>query len=600
MDIGSTFDTKEPQLKHLLERIETGKTQLPDFQRGWVWDDNHIRSLIASVSLSYPIGAVMMLEAGGDGVKFKPRPVESVIVDEHDSLEELILDGQQRLTSLYLSTKNKNPVNTTTEKHQKIDRFYYLDMEMCLNPLEDRFDAIISIPADRKIKSDFGRKIELDLSDLKNEFENKMFPLNTIFDLTQYYEWTNKFREHYQHSAEISKFLSEFEQKIFLPFQEYKVPVIKLTKETPKEAVCQVFENVNTGGVSLTVFELLTATFASDGFELRKDWEKKQDQLMKHDVLKSIDESSFLTAITLLTSYKKSLSVKSAVSCKRKDVLNLTLEDYKENAPNIVEGYIKAAKLLNREKIFSSKDLPYNTQLVPLSAICSFLGKQFEEDSIKRKLIKWFWCGVLGELYGGANETRYALDISGVLQWIQNESSQPNTIRDASFSPVRLLTLQTRLSAAYKGIMALLMKEGANDFISGDEIELTTYFGDSIDIHHIFPKKYCIDRNYKKDKWNSIINKAPLSYRTNRIIGGNKPSLYLNKIKTKNKIKNGILDGYLESHLIDPMQLRNDRFEKFVIERAKRIISVVEHAMGKAVVGKDSEETVNAFGSRLD
>ena len=67
----TTFDSTKASLNDLLREIKEGKIQLPDFQRGWVWDDNHIRSLIASLSLSYPIGAVMFLEAGG--VPFKPR-----------------------------------------------------------------------------------------------------------------------------------------------------------------------------------------------------------------------------------------------------------------------------------------------------------------------------------------------------------------------------------------------------------------------------------------------------------------------------------------------------------------------------------------------
>lgn len=74
--------------------------------------------------------------------------------------------------------------------------------------------------------------------------------------------------------------------EIWLPFQQYKVPVIRLTKETPKEAVCQVFEAVNTGGVSLSVFELLTATFASDNFHLRDDWETKKKTLYDIPALK--------------------------------------------------------------------------------------------------------------------------------------------------------------------------------------------------------------------------------------------------------------------------------------------------------------------------
>src|SRR5699024_5492571 len=155
----------------------------PDFQRGWVWDDNHIKSLLASITLAYPIGALMLLETGGDGVRFKPRPVEGVKNVLTADPEELILDGQQRLTSLYLSLISKEPVLTTTDKKEKIKRYYYLDMKKCLNPDIDRLEAIVSVPEDKKITSDFGRKVELDLSTRSLEFKNSMFPLNIIYDL---------------------------------------------------------------------------------------------------------------------------------------------------------------------------------------------------------------------------------------------------------------------------------------------------------------------------------------------------------------------------------------------------------------------------------
>ena len=594
--LNSTFDTKEPPLNEILSNIESGKTQLPDFQRGWVWDDNHIRALISSVSLAYPIGAIMILETGGEGVNFKPEPVKGVKNAENISPEELILDGQQRLTSLFLSLKSKNPVPTTTEKKQEIERFYYLDMKKCLDDEVDRYDAILSIPKNKKITSDFGRKVELDITTQELEFENEMFPLNVIFDLTSYYEWRIDYSAHYNHAPEKSKFLANFERNIFLIFQQYKVPVIKLTKETPKEAVCQVFEKVNTGGVSLTVFELVTATFAADNFRLRPDWEARKEFLNQEDVLTGIDESSFLTAITLLASYKKHDATGAAVGCKRKDVLRLTLEEYKDNVDEIIAGYMKAAKLLMREKVFSQRDLPYQTQLIPLSAICAYLQDRFEEDFVKQKIIRWYWCGVLGELYGGANETRFALDISGVLNWI-NGGNEPPTVRDAVFSPGRLLTLQTRLSAAYKGIMVLLMKAGSKDFISGDNIEFSNYFGDAIDIHHIFPKKYCSDMNYERQKWNSIVNKAPLSYRTNRILGGHEPSKYITTIE--NKVHSERLDNFFNSHLIAPALIRSDDFYPFFLDRAKKLLEIIENAMGKKVTGKDSDEVIASFGGSL-
>src|SRR5208337_954137 len=113
-----------------------------------------------------------------------------------------------------------------------------------------------------------------------------------------------------------------------LRLQQYKVPVIVLLRETPKEAVCQVFEKVNTGGVSLSVFELITATFAADNFRLREDWDKREERLHANNNLQGIDATTFLTTVTLLSTYRRHLEVGSTVSCKRKDVLKLSLEDY--------------------------------------------------------------------------------------------------------------------------------------------------------------------------------------------------------------------------------------------------------------------------------
>ncbi len=192
---GSTFRTDEPFLQGLLESIHKGAIQLPDFQRGWVWDDDHIRSLLASVSLSYPIGAVMLLETGGDGVRFKPRLMEGV--DLRGSLipEKLILDGQQRLTSLYLSLRSSKAVPTRTDKGQEIERVYFLDMKDCLDPESDRMDAVVSLPPEMVLTRDFGRQVELDVSTREKEFEHCLFPLKIAFDPAAYSEWKIGFQE---------------------------------------------------------------------------------------------------------------------------------------------------------------------------------------------------------------------------------------------------------------------------------------------------------------------------------------------------------------------------------------------------------------------
>lgn len=573
--------------------------QLPDFQRGWVWDDNRIRALIASVSLGYPVGALMTMETGGDAVSFSPRPFEGV--DASGKLPEfLVLDGQQRMTSLYLAMKSPKAVPTCDERKQKeLRRFYYLDMGKCLDVNTDRMDAVLSVPEERVITSDFGRVIDLDLRTPEQEYAAGLLPLNIIFNTSRYNSWERGYWEAFKSDNEKLELWFKFRTEVVETLQKYRIPVIRLRKETPKEAVCQVFENVNTGGVSLTVFELLTATYAADNYRLRDDWHKRKDSFKEIDrVLDGVDETSFLTAVTLLASYARNREKGTPVSCKKKDVLNLPLPEYREHADRLMEGYRSAAKFLHSQMIFDAGNLPYQTQLVPLPVICACLGERFNDHTIKQLLARWYWSGVLGELYGAANETRYALDIQNFMAWIDG-GDEPVTIRDATFDPVRLLSLQTRNSAAYKGVMALMMAVGSKDFISGDKIQQSNFFDERVDIHHIFPVHYCKEQALPQSHWNSIVNKAALTARTNQILGGKAPSIYLERLVKSNRVDATALDEHLQSHLINPSLLRSDDFYAFLADRASALLDLIEKAMGKKASGRDSEETIKTFGKAL-
>jgi hypothetical protein len=592
-----SFRTAEPALKDVLDNIAKGEIQLPDFQRGWVWDDSHIKSLIASLSLSYPIGAVMFLEAGG--VPFKPRLFEGVLLHPAPKPKFLVLDGQQRLTSMYLSLRSGSPVRTKTDKGAEIQRVYFFDMANCLDPSEDREEAIISVPASLQVTSVFGRKIDLDLSTPSLQYTHRMFPISIIFNTQGFMDWKMGYATHHNNAADAMMFLMRFEQEIWLRFQQYKIPAIELTQDTPREAVCQVFEKVNTGGVTLTVFELVTATFAAEEFNLREDWEARRKRLTaKHEVLYAVDGTTFLTAVTLLASYERHLQLQTAVSCKRADVLRLDLSDFKRLQDRVEVGFRKAAELLAEEKIFDTKNLPYTTQLIPLAAICARLSDKISLYGVKQKINQWYWCGVFGEQYGSANETRFAMDLPDVVQWVES-GPDPRTVRDASFAPTRLLSLQSRLAAAYKGLTALLMKYGSKDFISGTPVDLNTYFNNAIDIHHIFPRAWCESKILPREKWNSVVNKAPLAAGTNRFISGDAPSEYLARIQKNKQVTTANLDDFLTSHVIPVEVLRSDDFDTFILRRASALLGLIETATGKVVSGRDSEETLKAFGGVL-
>lgn len=128
-----SFDSTKKSLYEILKDVHSGKIQLPDFQRGWVWDDNRIKGIIASVAKSFPIGAVMLLETGNESIRFKTKTVEGVPDVNGAKPEMLILDGQQRITSLYQAIITNKAVNTRNAKGYEIKRWYYIDMLKAIN-----------------------------------------------------------------------------------------------------------------------------------------------------------------------------------------------------------------------------------------------------------------------------------------------------------------------------------------------------------------------------------------------------------------------------------------------------------------------------------
>jgi len=587
------FKSDNIDLSKILDEVENHNLQLPDFQRGWVWEDNRIRALLASLSMGYPIGAAMLLESGGD-FHFKCRNVEGS-GDEERVPTEMILDGQQRITSMFRAMRCKNPVETTNDQKKSIKRYYYLDIERALSSTTDRVDAIISVDENKQRRENIGRDIVLDFSSRELEFKNKVVPFNIMTDLNELNKWRDEYQTYYDYDRDTMIQYQKLTDEVLNNITTYKLPIIKVLKETPKEAVCQVFENVNQGGVPLTVFELLTATFAADNFDLRKDWSEIHERFKDKKILSSVDNTSFITAVTLLVSYEKG----GTVSCKRRDVLNLTKDEYEANRERLIAGYERMFKFLTEQCLFSEKDIPYGTQFIPLSVICTILDRELDNYSIKEKLSKWYWCGVFGELYGAANETRYAIDVPQVISWIREGGEMPRTINDCNFSSTRLLGLQTKNSAAYKGLMAIILSNESKDWISGTQMELQNYLDEDSDIHHVFPQDYCIKRGYDKQKWNSIINKTPLFASTNRYIGGVAPSSYIEKIEKKTKKDREDLRPFIESHLLNFDKLLSDDFDGFIIDRAKQLLNAIERVTGKPVPDRSSEETIEKYGQSL-
>lgn len=604
---GSTFQTNPIDLDKLLDDCHRGILQLPDFQRSWVWDEERIKSLIASISRAFPIGALMSLNTGGP-VNFKPRPVEGAPTEAKQAVpRSLLLDGQQRMTSLYQVTLRGKVVETVTPKNKKVKRWFYIDIKKALDPSIEREEAIVGVPEDRIVRRDFGRETVLDLSSAALEYASLMYPVSQVFDWDK---WQDGFDKHWrgdQNESTREEFRA-FKRQVLENFKYYRVPVIALDQSTSKEAVCVVFEKVNTGGKALDAFELVTAMYAASGHELRKDWYGDDGVKGRHrrlaetlrpaasdaGIVAAVSNTDFLQAISLFHTRDRRRAAEKAgkegkelpaVTGNRQALLNLPLEEYKRYEAQVERGFVQAAKFLHMLHIYRIFDLPYQSQIVPLAAILADIGDAWEHETNRAKLVRWYWNGVFGELYGSAVETRIARDFMEVPVWLKG-GPEPSTVSETLFRADRLKTMRMRLSAAYKGVNALLMKDGAQDFRSGQKFDHTIFFGENVDIHHIFPQDWCKKHGITPNVFDSIINKTPLSYRTNRLIGGVAPSEYIAKLEkgdhTTPPIDREKFDAFLTSHQIDPSLLRADNFDGFMVDRQKRLLALIEQATGKA------------------
>ena len=214
--------------------------------------------------------------------------------------------------------------------------------------------------------------------------------------------------------------------------------------------------------------------------------------------------------------------------------------------------------------------------MIPLGAVLTKLGERWLEPQIKSKLARWYWCGVLGELYGGAIETRIALDMQDLLMWIDSALAfEPSTVSGAGFQPNRLDTLRSRTSAAYRGLYVLLQREGSMDFFWKARMVDLDRDERKIDIHHIFPPKWCEDSGIAPKIFNAIVNKTAVSYKANRMIGGKAPSKYLTQIQEHAQVQadESTMNSILQSHLIAPVFFKADQFENFYQARKKATAS---------------------------
>ncbi len=575
------FTTPSYGLTDLFARIDRGDLQLPDFQRSYAWDVDRIRALIVSVLRGYPVGSLLALDTRGEPMRFRPRPVSGA-PDTGVDPGLLLLDGQQRLTSLYHCMRGDGAVDTVDFRSKRIRRTFWVDVGRAVETPLLPDEAVFAVDEHGEIRSHFGPALPGGVSDRESALAAGCVPVSALlgeaatdllFDLAV--ADGGRWRES----------VKAFHDRIVRPLSAYAVPMIRLNRETAQTGIGSIFAQANSAGLQMDVFELLTAVFASEDpdFRLRDDWAETERYLRDYPALDGVGRTEFLTAVSLLVTGRR-----GHAAGQRENILDLTLSDYRGAARELRITFREAAEFLSQRCILSSRQVPYTAQLIPLAVILALLADTPRSLASSRgwdRLNQWFWCGVLGELYGSAAVIhRAARDVDEVTAWIRCKTeTPPKTVGDASFAESRFFSVRED-SGVFQGIYALLMGRGARDWRTAQPFDRWTFDPLNPGFHHIFPLEWCRERAVDPVLADSVLNRTPMGKRTEVVLDGYAPSRYLLRVQSKSLMEDGEFDAVLATHELDPALLRESDIAAFLADRRDRLVRVVEHAMGKPVI----------------
>jgi hypothetical protein len=555
-------DTNPRALKELLAEIHNRSAVLPDFQRDFVWEPGATQELIVSIANNYPAGSILRVR---DAKRvFAAREFEGAPVLAGAKHTFLVLDGQQRLTSLYQAFYGVG-------EHR-----YYLDLAK-LSDGSDFEEAIFHERAttkSAKARESFAlqaKELLLPLSVLKGGAGGF---LHWILQVTNPMPPEERTR--------MLDALTRLNDNWIKTIDDYHFPVVTLSDQTEPDALCTIFETLNRTGVKLSVFELLTARFWPQNIKLRALWEKA---VTDHPVIADfeVDPYYILQGISLVS--------RKAPSCKRSDVLNMAASDITEWWNRVVLGLATGLEILRDDcKVMLPKWLPYQTMLPPLAAVLARAGspKTAEAGAQREKIKRWFWCSVFGQVYEGAPNSKAAKDVGDIQLWLSG-GALPESVASFRFDPRALRDVTPRQRAIYRGAICLILCGGARDFHTQAVITAKLMAEEGIDDHHVFPAAYLERRGVAPARVRDcVLNRTLIDRTTNQMISDRAPSDYLAEIQSTSGFP---FESVLTSHGLPAdtaSPLPRDDYEAFLAWRQDHLWQEIRRVTG-ATVASDLE-----------
>ena len=596
---GEAFTAKPVQLSGLLSGIGAQKIALPRFQRRWVWEPERVKELIVSVAYLYPAGSLLTMPVTDS--QFALRPFEGAGEILQGKPDLMVLDGQQRLTSLYEALYRADGV-----EYRKRRYHFYLDVSaLSCQPnesavAEPQFAESLFYVVDKKdghrVRYE-GLVPRYELTTQEQDITAGALPLCHVFDPDGKLA---KWRELYllsraEKSLDAFVRLGQEWDRLVKPWLDrmrgYHFPVTELAETMPLGAICYIFEKVNSMGVPLDVFDLCNAVLWAQGFFLNQEWETTKATLKDGLRVQPLSGTHWVQGLSLLDSLARkraSPNTGGAVTCRKEDLMKLGRSAVEKRWKSLVTGYEEAGRFMTEQGILAERILPYTTLIVPLSVILSDVVARKGKAHLGAawpKIKQWYWCSVFSQRYSSQIETNAAKDSEQVLAWIDG-GEPPDAVRTFTFRSDSLQEIRSIRNVIYKGVLCLLARNGALD-LGGKGKLSTELFGDTHqDHHHIFPVAALERLRVKDPRIDTIVNKTLISAEVNRSIRDTLPSVYVPQLTAKYKpeaLDDKTFEDRLRTHLADPTALKADHWNDFVVDRRERLRELIHSVCGGRV-----------------
>jgi hypothetical protein len=555
----------------IIENSSSTNWVLPSFQRYFDWKKEDIRSFLESVFNGYYVGSFLLWDAKGEP-ELGVQTIKGVMKEEKEWKKDLvILDGQQRITSLFYAICAPNSPQFGDESCWRDTRifkehplYFYID-----------FGSFLRDPKSPEIIKISNKKMSTEEC-----FKSLLFPL---YELENHGHWLAEFakflRSQSQKIEKIDEIREAMRKKLYYVWTEYEIPYVSLPKSMGINQVTEIFEQLNTKGKPLSVFDLLVARLFKYEIKLKDLWDETAN---KYPIVFRYSKAIEKIPIYILQAI--SLFYHESSSAKRSDILDIYRNIYAKNPDYRFENHwiefskytCKALeKLENLRDGFGVKDekqVPFESMIPVLAALLKTIDSQENKADCYKKLDKWYWASVFTNAYSQAAESQMTTDFKDVRDWFGDDSKTPKTVSNMinDLPKLNLLAIQSNWNSKYRGTMSLIALEGAKDFDTDQALENAR----ENDKDHLFPRSF----SGSHTNINSVLNMTWMSDSTNRYIKNyKKPSVYVPEFIAKkyagDKEK---FNGILRTHLVSEDALKhllNDQFDQFLIEREKTVVA---------------------------